>query len=283
VRTLPDRDLAKSVAVVEETYLWLNELQFARNDLIVAVGGGALTDVAGFIAATYLRGVPVVYMPTTLLGAIDASIGGKTAINIGGKNLAGVFRHPNRVLIDLEVLAGLPVELLREGAAEAIKAGLIADPVLFELFESHGLDAPLEEVVRRAVTVKADVVREDFREQGRRGILNYGHTIGHAIEMEAGMSHGHAVAIGMVAAGAVSARVAGFGHERRQNDAIAGLGLPTASPTVDAARIRSLVALDKKRDRGGLRMTVISDIGTASVVSVDDATVDAALQVVGIG
>ncbi len=282
VRQLPDREEAKTLATAEATYLWLNDAGLNRGDTIVGVGGGALTDVAGFVAATYLRGVEAVLVPTTLLGAVDAAIGGKTAVNVGGKNLAGVFSHPSRVVIDLDVLAALPRALLIEGTAEAVKAGLIADPELVALYEADGLDASLDEVVTRAAAVKASVVSEDFRESGRRAILNYGHTVGHAIETAAGIPHGHAVAIGMVAAGAASARVLGFTGAERQRALLQRLELPTTSPSVDREAVRRLIALDKKRIAAGLRMVLLDDIGRATVTTVDEATVDAALDAIGV-
>ncbi len=282
IRVLPDRDAAKTLAEVESTAEWLNEQRMTRADLVVGVGGGALTDVAGFVAATYLRGVDVVLVPTTLLGAVDAAIGGKTAVNVGGKNLVGVFRHPLLVAVDTAVLAELPVELRREGAAEALKAGLIADPVIVEEYEREGLEAPLAEIVRRAIAVKAAVVNEDFTEQGRRAILNYGHTIGHALEVASGISHGAAVGIGMVAAGEVSSRLTGFEEADRQLAVIERLGLPTTAPAVSRERVTQLLELDKKRDAGGLRMVVLEAIGRAAVMPVDSATVDAALHAVGL-
>jgi 3-dehydroquinate synthase len=282
VRQLPDREDAKTLATAEATFLWLNDRGMTREDTIVAVGGGALTDAAGFIAAAYLRGIEAVLMPTTLLGAVDAAIGGKTGINIGGKNLAGVFRHPARVVIDIDVLEALPRPLLIEGTAEAVKAGLIADPELVEIYEHHGLDAPLDAVVARAVRVKAAVVSGDFREQARRAILNYGHTVGHAIETAAGIPHGHAVAIGMVAAAEVSARLTGFAEAGRQRTLLERLELPTVAPPVDRRRVRHLMALDKKRDASGLRMVVLERIGAATIVAVDAATVEAALDAVAV-
>lgn len=281
-RVLPDREEAKSLTVAEEAYLWLNDLGMTRDDTILGIGGGALTDAAGFIAATYLRGIELVLVPTTLLGAVDASIGGKTAINVGGKNLAGVFRHPERVLIDSAVLAALPDELLIEGSAEAVKAGLIADPALVELYEREGRNAPLGEVVIRAVRVKAQVVSEDFRESGPRAVLNYGHTIGHAIETATGIPHGHAVAIGMVAAANASERLLGFSDAERQRTLLERLGLPTSSPPVDRDVVMGLMALDKKRNAAGLRMVLLERIGSATVSAVDTATVEAALGAVGI-
>jgi 3-dehydroquinate synthase len=282
VRVVPDREAAKSISEVERLYLWLNELQIARGDTLLAIGGGAVTDVGGFVAGTYLRGIEAVYVPTTLLGAVDASIGGKTGINVAGKNLAGVFKHPRRVVIDVDVLEGLPEDLRREGAAEAVKAGFIADPEIVRLYEEHGLDVPLEEIVHRAAKVKVDVVNEDFTEQGTRAILNYGHTIGHAIEVAGGLSHGHAIAVGMVAAGAAAERMFGFGGSSRQQRLLDQLGLPTAAPGLDREQVESLIALDKKRDATGVRMVLLRDFGVPEVVTVDTATVDAALAAVGV-
>ncbi len=281
-RQLPDREAAKTLSTAEATFLWLNDLGMTRGDSIVAVGGGALTDAAGFIAATYLRGIEVVLVPTTLLGAVDAAVGGKTAVNVGGKNLAGVFRHPGRVVVDLDVLDGLPTPLRVEGTAEAVKAGLIADPDLVEIYEHHGLEAPLDEVVPRAVRVKAAVVGGDFREGGHRAILNYGHTIGHAIETAARIPHGHAVAIGMVAAGAAAAAVLGFSGDERQRRLLESLELPVTAPRVGRRELHDLMALDKKRDASGLRMVLLRAIGDPAVVTVDPATVDAALDAVGV-
>lgn len=282
VKVLPDRDAAKSLAVVEDIYRWLIELRLTRSDTVLGVGGGALTDVVGFVAATYLRGIESVLVPTTLLGAVDAAVGGKTGINVAGKNLVGAFHHPTRVIVDLGVLDALPVGLRREGAAEALKAGLIADPILVEAYEADGIDAPLDAVVDRAVAVKAAVVSEDYREAGRRAILNYGHTVGHAVETVGGIPHGHAVAIGMVAAGSVAADLLGFREAERQRAVIEQLGLPVAVPGLSARDVMGLVGVDKKRDGSGLRMVLLEEIGRARVDYVDDATVAAALTVVGI-
>jgi 3-dehydroquinate synthetase len=279
---LPDGEAVKALDALEPIYRRLNDLALTRGDTIVGVGGGALTDVAGFVGATYLRGVEAVYVATTLLGAVDAAIGGKTAVNVGGKNLVGVFAHPTRVVIDLDLLDQLPPDLIRQGSAEALKAGLIGDPELVSLYARHGIDAPLDEVVDRAVGVKAAVVSDDFREHGNRAFLNYGHTIGHAIEAESGISHGDAVAIGMVAAGTVSQLTVGFNRAGEQRDLIERLGLPTVAPQVDAARVLDLVNLDKKRDVAGTRMVVLEEIGRPAVLNVDDATVRAALASVDV-
>lgn len=279
---LPDGERAKTLATVETVALELNRLELSRGDTIVGIGGGAATDVAGFIAATYLRGVECVVAPTTLLGAVDASIGGKTGVNVGGKNLLGVFQHPSQVWIDVGAIRSLPHELLVQGTAEALKAGFVGDPMLVSMYQEHGIDAPLEEVIERAVAVKARIVSEDFREGGVRAYLNYGHTVGHAVEVAGSTSHGEAVAIGMVAAGVVGERMVGFERRIEQDTLIRALGLPTRSPEVDQSEIARLMALDKKRDVGGVRFVVLEDFGAPRVVHPDDATVRASLRAIGI-
>ena len=283
VVTLPDGEVAKTLSVVEGAYRELNRLGLTRHDLVVGVGGGALTDVAGFVAGTYLRGVDVVLVPTTLLGAVDASIGGKTAVNVDGKNLAGLFHHPVRVLVDLDILDRIPLDLIRQGAAEALKAGLIGDPELVAVYERHGLDAPLDQVVERAIAVKAALVSADPTEQDRRAWLNYGHTVGHAVEVAAGIGHGEAVAVGMVAAGAASEVETGFGEAERVIHLLGLLGLPVTVSGLDPDEVRRLIALDKKRDRSGLRMTLLRAIGDPIVTPVGAATVNAALAAIGVG
>ncbi|MDJ0925011.1 MAG: 3-dehydroquinate synthase family protein [Acidimicrobiia bacterium] len=282
LRVLPDGELAKTSAVVEDTYKWLNTEDFTRDGSIVAVGGGALTDVAGFVAATYLRGVEVTYVPTTLLGAVDAAIGGKTGFNVGGKNLAGVFRHPHRILVDLDVLEALPLQLRRVGSAEIIKAGFIADPGIVAAYERNGLAVDLEFVVPAAIEVKVKAVAADFRESGTRAILNYGHTLGHAIEVAAGISHGEAISVGMVAAGRVSAEMVGFEDEERQQNVLAGIGLPITAPAVDSEELMSLISRDKKRDASGIRMVLLEAFGKPVLRHVDQAAIQLGLEAVGL-
>ena len=277
-RTLPDGESAKDLSVVEDVYRVLNGHRFSRDDAVVGIGGGALTDVAGFIAATYLRGISAFYLPTTLLGAVDAAIGGKTAVNIDGKNLAGVFAHPEAVLIDMDVIDALPIEHKVVGAAEAIKTGFIADLSIVDAFEDDGIEADLETIVNRSVAVKVQVVNADFTEQGVRAILNYGHTIGHGIEATTGMSHGEAVAVGMVAAGYASRHALGFTGARRQEEILAKIGLPIRAPGAKLADVRSMMALDKKRDSSGLRMVLLEEFESAVVIRPDDATVQAAFS-----
>jgi 3-dehydroquinate synthase len=283
VHVVPDREAAKTLTVAEEIVAWMNGLGLTRHDTVIGIGGGAVTDLAGFVAATYLRGVEAVLVPTTMLGAVDAAIGGKTAVNVNGKNLVGVFRHPARVVVDTDVLGSLPRDILREGAAEALKAGLIADVGLVEFYERHGLEAPLDDVVTRAIRVKAAVVSEDFEEHARRAILNYGHTIGHGVETVAGLSHGYSVAVGMVAAGEISAQLCGFSENARQRAVIEQLGLPTSAAGFDPAAVLRAVALDKKRDERGLRMVLLRAIGDPIVVPVDQDAVTIGLATIGLG
>lgn len=280
--TVPDGEAAKQLGVVEDVYRLLNESGFSRDDLILGVGGGALTDVAGFIGGTYLRGVSVMYVATTLVGAVDAAIGGKTGVNVDGKNMAGVFAHPEAVLIDINTLDQLPTSLKREGAAEALKVGFIEDMKIVEAYEAAGLEVDLESIVNRSVAVKVAVVSEDFKERGGRAILNYGHTVGHAIETSTGRSHADSVSIGTVAAGAASRSVFGFEGEERQRSVLESIGLPIDAPDADAATVRSLMERDKKRDAKGLRMVLLRDFGSPEVLHADDATVQAAFEGIGL-
>ncbi|MCH7585619.1 MAG: 3-dehydroquinate synthase [Acidobacteria bacterium] len=282
-RMLPDAEEAKSFKVVEETTAWMGDIGVKRDGIVVAIGGGALTDIAGFIASVYMRGIEARYVPTTLLGAVDAAIGGKTALNVGGKNLVGTFAHPDRVVIDVDLLQQLPDELLAEGMAEALKAGLIGDPGLVDVIERSGLHADLEEVVKRAVAVKLAIVEADFREAGSRAHLNFGHTIGHAVEAVAGWSHGRSVAVGMVAASAISRMVCGFDGEERIEAIIAALGLPVACPGLNRADLHRLMRMDKKSDPEGLRMVLLEGLGRPLVSHIDPATLDAGLDAIGIG
>lgn len=285
--TLPDGEDAKSLRVVEEIYRAFNSASMTRNDIVLGVGGGALTDVAGFAAATYLRGIRAVYVPTTLLGAVDAAIGGKTAVNVDGKNLAGAFAHPSTVAIDIETLDALDSRLKTLGAAEAIKTGFIADMSIVAAYEASGLAVDLEDIVNRSVAVKVAIVSEDFTEHGVRAHLNYGHTVGHAIETAAGCHHGEAIALGMVAAGAASAEALGFEGSDRQRQVLASVGLPVALPiagvTPHRDQLMSLMALDKKRDTQGVRFVLLERFESPVVVPATDATVHAAFAAIGVG
>lgn len=278
---LPDREEAKTLPVAASVYEALARFGLARQDTILGVGGGSVTDLAGYVAGTWLRGVEVVYIPTTLLGAVDASIGGKTGVNVGGKNLVGVFWHPTRVVVDIARLEKLPGYLIREGLAEAYKAGLIGDRVLAEEIASQGLEATLESVVERAIAVKASIVGQDETEQGVRAHLNFGHTIGHAIEYASSLSHGESVGLGTVAAVRISEKLAGFPAADEVTAALAGLGLPTRVDGLEMARVLDLLAMDKKRDSQGIRMVLLRDIEEPFLTHVDDADIELGLTAIG--
>jgi 3-dehydroquinate synthase len=280
-RVLPDGEAAKALSVVESVTSWMADSGVKRDATLVAVGGGALTDASGFIASVFMRGIEARYVPTTLLGAIDASIGGKTAVNVGGKNLIGTFAHPSRVVIDIDVLERLPTHLIAEGLAEALKAGCIGDERLLEVLEHP--DPDLGEVVERSIAVKAAVVEQDFTEQGVRAHLNFGHTVGHAVEVLAGWSHGRSVAVGMVAASVISARVCGFADTDRLVGAVRGLGLPVRVDGLDRGDVHSMMLVDKKGDSVGLRMVLLEGIARPLVSRVDTATLEFGLDAIGIG
>jgi 3-dehydroquinate synthase len=249
---------------------------FGRDAAVVALGGGVVGDLAGFVAATFMRGIPFVQLPTTLLAMIDASIGGKTAVDTPlGKNLVGAFHHPAAVIADPDVLRTLPAEHLRAGLAEAIKHGVIADAAYFDdvagsapdiVSNSRGAAVALERVVVRSVAIKADVVRRDEREGGVRKTLNFGHTIGHAIELRSDyrMLHGEAIAVGMVLESRIAERlgVAEPGTCARVHDAVARTGLPVARPADQSPdAILSATRGDKKARSGVVEYALPARIG----------------------
>lgn len=248
---------------------------FGRDSGIVALGGGVAGDVAGFVAATYMRGIPVVHVPTTLLAMIDASVGGKTGVDTSaGKNLLGAFHAPALVLADPLVLATLPPAQLRAGLAEAVKHGAILDGDYFAWIEAGAssllaLDPDaLAELVRGSVRLKARIVAEDPYERGRRALLNFGHTIGHALELQAGWSmlHGHAVAMGMVAEAAlgVEAGITDPAVHARVRALLERLELPVRPPAADVAAILEAIRLDKKARHSRPRFALPDVIGTAA-------------------
>jgi 3-dehydroquinate synthase len=274
---IPDGEAAKHIDVAAGLWSRLAVHRAGRFDVIVGVGGGAVTDLAGFVAATWLRGVPVVLVPTTLLAVVDAAIGGKTAVNIAaGKNLVGAFHPPAGVLADLAVLSSLPAEQYVSGMAEVIKAGFICDPVILELVESDPAAAarpggPHErELIERAVRMKAAVVAADLREAGQREMLNYGHTLGHAIERaeEYRIPHGNAVAVGMTFAAAV-ARLAGRLDEataRRHEAVLAAVGLPVRYRPGAWPQLRETMAIDKKSRAARLRLVVLDGLARPAIL-----------------
>ena len=265
---VPDGEAAKQVTVAAGLWSRLAAAQAGRADAIVGIGGGAVTDLAGFVAASWLRGVRVVLVPTTLLGMVDAAIGGKTAIDIPeGKNLVGAFHAPGAVLADLTALETVPRADYVAGLAEIIKAGFVADPVILDLVEEdpEGATVPhgrhTRELIERAIRFKGHVVTADFREAGLRETLNYGHTLGHAIERTESYQfrHGDAVAIGMVYAAELSrlaARLDGRTAARHRS-VLAAVGLPTAYRPDVWPDLRAAMAVDKKVRGARLRFVVL--------------------------
>lgn len=279
---LPDREAAKTLEVASSVYEVLAKMGLGRHDTILGVGGGSVSDLAGFVAGTWMRGVESVLLPTTVLGAVDASIGGKTGINVAGKNLVGVFWHPTRVVIDTAQLSRLPSSLIRDGMAEIYKAGLVGNPELAVLISQNGIDTKLADVVPLAVSVKAEVVAADEREMGIRAYLNLGHTIGHALEFASTLTHGEAVALGMVSAARLSAQRLGFEHEAAVQHTLSELGLPTSTTGMNRERVIDLLHRDKKRDASGLRMVLLHDIGQPTLEHVTAEDIEEGLAAIGL-
>jgi 3-dehydroquinate synthase len=277
VTEIPDGEAAKDVAVAARLWSWLAGSRVTRSDCVVGIGGGAATDLAGFVAATWLRGVPFVSVPTTLLGMVDAAVGGKTAIDIPeGKNLVGAFHPPAGVLADLATLTTVPRPDYVAGLAEVIKAGFIADGEILRLVadDPAGAGEPYgphtHELVERAIRVKAAVVSADLREAGPREMLNYGHTLGHAIERLEGyrFRHGDAVAIGMVFAAEV-ARLAGHlgpAEVALHREMLTSVGLPVSYPHASWAQLRETMSLDKKSRGARLRMVILDGVGNPVIL-----------------
>ena len=256
----PSGEAAKTYTALHALYDGLLECGADRHTTIIALGGGALSDVAGFAAATWMRGLPWVTVPTTLLAQVDAGLGGKVAIDHPrGKNLIGAFHPPRLVLVDPALLQTLPPEELRAGLAEVVKHGVIADPALFAHLEARGPE-PLAEVVTQAVQVKVAVVAEDPEERGRRAVLNLGHTVGHALERATGFSwrHGDAVSVGMVVATGLAVRLGICEPDLlpRLVGLLERLGLPVQPPPLAPEAIWEAMASDKKR-RGGVLSFVL--------------------------
>jgi 3-dehydroquinate synthase len=284
----------KNVQRLESVWQFLSERKLDRRSLVVTLGGGATSDLVGFAAATYMRGIEFVHVPTTLLAQVDASIGGKTGINFNGvKNLLGAVSQPSHVVIDIDVLTTLPPREMRSGFAEIVKHGLIADAEYFTYVTSKPYDAwdfdELVDVVFRSCEIKQRVVESDETEQGPRKTLNFGHTVGHAIEEYAlqeriALTHGEAVAIGMVAEAYIAHRIGKLSEEgyARTRAGIAAAGLPVTLPThFDEPRLRALMARDKKNVGGHLKWSLIEGIGRAVFdMTAPDEIVGEALAVI---
>ena len=274
---VPDTEEAKRVEVAAFCWQVLGQADFTRTDAIIGFGGGSTTDLAGFVAATWLRGVDVVQIPTTVLAMVDAAVGGKTAINTAeGKNLVGVFHSPRAVLVDLDTLATLPRNEVLAGFAEIAKCGFIGDPRILEIIENdiaaatNTESSEFFELVERSIAIKAKVVSADFKESGLREILNYGHTLGHAIEHNERYQwrHGAAIAVGMMFV-AELARLAGRLDDaavERHRSIFKLIGLPTTYPAREFDKLLAAMQRDKKTRSGVLRFVVLDGISKPTIM-----------------
>jgi 3-dehydroquinate synthase len=273
---VPDGEDAKSLKYADFCWSVLGQVGFTRDDAVIGLGGGAATDLAGFVAATWLRGVRIVHVPTTLLGMVDAAVGGKTAVNSqAGKNLVGAFHQPAGVICDLSALETLPPHEFTSGLAEIVKAGFIADPQILTLLEDDPTGrGPLRELIERSIQVKADVVSGDPREAGRREILNYGHTLAHAIEKVENYSwrHGAAVSVGMCFAAALG-RLAGHLDDPtadRHRELLQRVGLPVSYRGDRWEPLHAAMAVDKKSRGKRLRFIVLDALAKPTVLDDPD-------------
>lgn len=280
---VPDGEQAKTAAVLQHCWDELASFGMTRSDVVIGLGGGATTDLAGFVAATWLRGVGYISIPSTVLAMVDAAVGGKTGINVpAGKNLVGAFHEPLGVICDLDLLQGLPRAEVVSGLAEVVKCGFIADARILELVEQDPAESVdvtsvrFAELVRRAVQVKATTVSADLREATStvdavgREALNYGHTLAHAIEKHQNFSwrHGEAVAIGMVFVAEVAHRLVGLDETvvRRHREVLESVGLPIAYNAAKWETLRATMSLDKKARGNALRLVVLRDVGDVTIL-----------------
>ena len=290
---VPDAEQGKRIEVAAFCWQVMGQSDFTRSDAVIGYGGGAITDLAGFVAATWLRGIQVVQIPTTVLGLVDASVGGKTGVNTAeGKNLVGAFWAPRAVIGDLDELGSLSAHEATAGYAEVVKAGFIWAPEILDIIEadpSRAVDTSTDEfrrTVELAIGMKAQVVSEDFREAGQREILNYGHTLGHAIEHAERYRwrHGAAISIGMMYAAELSRLAGRLSDEAvdRHRSILESLGLPTTYRTGAWATLLASMQRDKKARGGMLRFIVLDDIAKPTVLQApDESLLFAAYQEVG--
>jgi 3-dehydroquinate synthase len=285
--TIPGGEPAKSLDTVAAMWDQLGKSRLTRSDAVIAVGGGATTDAAGFAAATWLRGIRVVHLPTTLLAMVDAAVGGKTGINTtAGKNLVGAFHPPAGVVVDLDWLNTLPSQEWVNGMAEVVKAGFIADPSILDLVDLDPAAAAsptgvhARELIERSIAVKAEVVSRDLHETGPREFLNYGHTLGHAIENleRYRIPHGHAVAIGLVFAAALGRQMGRLDDQTadRHRQVLERLGLPTSYRRDALAELLDVMRVDKKARGAVQRFVILEGLGRPAVIDDPDPSLVAA-------
>ena len=276
---LPDGEQYKTLDSASRVFDVMIANRIGRDAMVLALGGGVIGDLAGFVAACYQRGVDLIQIPTTLLAYVDSSVGGKTAVNHpGGKNMIGAFHQPRAVIADTDLLQTLPDRELRAGLAEVIKYGLICDPALFDWIETN-IDAllarssdALGHAIYRSCQIKAQIVARDEREQGERALLNLGHTFGHAIESATGYvdwQHGEAVGAGMLMAAEMSQRLGNLDSSvvARLRALLERAGLPVAAPRIGAARAFDYMRVDKKVQSGRVRLVLLAGLGRAVVTS----------------
>lgn len=281
---VPDGESAKRVEVASFCWQVMGQADFTRSDAVIGFGGGAITDLAGFVAATWLRGVRLIQIPTTVLGMVDAAVGGKTGINTAeGKNLVGAFYAPHSVICDLDILAGLPRNELLAGFAEVVKYGFIAEPEILDILERDvnvATDPSTEEfrrLIELSIGIKARVVSGDFDEQGEREILNYGHTLGHAVEHAERYSwrHGVAVSIGMVFAAELSRMTENLSDAvvERHRRILSSLTLPTEYKAEAWEHLLATMKRDKKARGSMLRFVVLTDEAKPKILNVPDTSI----------
>jgi 3-dehydroquinate synthase len=276
---LPDGEQYKTLSTASRVFDVMIANRVGRDGIVLALGGGVIGDLAGFVAACYQRGVDLIQIPTTLLAYVDSSVGGKTAVNHpGGKNMIGAFHQPRAVIADTDLLQTLPDRELRAGLAEVIKYGLICDPVFFDWIEAN-IDAllarsadALSYAIYRSCQIKAQIVARDEREQGERALLNLGHTFGHAIESATGYvdwQHGEAVGTGMLMAAEMSQRLGNLDPSvvARLRALLQRAGLPVDAPRIGAARAFDYMRVDKKVHAGRVRLVLLAGLGRAIVTS----------------
>ncbi|MEK9907768.1 MAG: 3-dehydroquinate synthase [Aquiluna sp.] len=273
---IPDGEPSKRVDVAAFCWEIMGKSDFNRNDAVIGLGGGATTDLAGFVGATWLRGVRTYLIPTTLLAMVDAAIGGKTGVNTAeGKNLVGSFHLPTKVFIDLDTLDTLPRNELLAGMAEVAKYGFIADPEMLEMLQTEAAtdskSETFQDLIRRSVQIKESITTQDFRESGRREFLNYGHTLGHAIEHTERYKwrHGAASSIGMIFAAELSLLSGKLGEKEveKHRAVLGGLGLPLSYRSDRWDQLLAVMQRDKKTREGSLRFIVLNEIGKPTVLS----------------
>ena len=277
VCTVPQGEESKSIERFSEVLSKMLELGFSRKDAVVAVGGGVVGDLAGFVASAYMRGIDFYNIPTTVLSQVDSSIGGKTAVNLDGiKNIVGAFYQPKKVLVDLDLLNSLPDRQISNGLAEAVKMSLTSDAELFTLFEKGNITESMDEIITRSLMIKKNVVEQDEKEQGLRKILNFGHTIGHGVESFEhlnGLYHGECVALGMIPMVSDALRP-------RLIKVLEELNLPT-SVDLDADKVYEAMTHDKKGEGASVTITTVCEPGQFEMKKVQFKDLYPMIQMIG--